>query len=46
MTDKILIDRFVVEQALEAFEHLVRRHYRLGTEHDSRAKALRARSNT
>ena len=42
MTDKILIDRAVVEQALAAFEHLVRRHYRLGTEHDSRAKALRA----
>ena len=43
MTDTtITLPRSVVEQALEAFEHLVRRHYRLGTEHDSRAKALRA----
>ena len=42
MTDVITLPRSVVEQALEAFEHLVRRHYRLGTEHDSRAKALRA----
>ena len=42
MNQFVTLPRSVVEQALEAFEHLVRRHYRLGTEHDSRAKALRA----
>lgn len=41
MTDTITLPRSVVEQALAAFEQIVRQHYRLGTEFDDRAKALR-----
>ena len=42
MTDTITLPRSVVEQALAAFEQLVRQHYKLGTDYDNRAKALRA----
>ena len=42
MNDTITLPRSVVEKALAAFEHLVRRHYWLGTDYDDRAKSLRA----
>lgn len=42
MTDKILINRSVLEQALRALESLVARHVLIGTPYDNRARALRA----
>ena len=42
MTDTITLPRSVVEQALEAFEQLVRQHYKVRTEFDDRAKELRS----